>query len=240
MFYFDKRVEVNDVWMPNEGRPIVTMTAIVNYFQNCCLFQSEDLNVGLDYLTENKLVWVLNSWQIEVDRFPKYAEKIKVYTNPYDIKGFFGYRNFHITDQDENIICKANSVWTLLSTENMMPVRDSGEFSKAYKMGQKLDMEYKPRKIDVPEDGELKDEVIIKRHHIDVNGHVNNGQYIAIASECLPGDFIPNSMRAEYKRQVMLGETLCPYVVRVDDDTVVVALKDKSDSYATIIEFKKV
>lgn len=240
MFCFDKRVEVNDVWMPNDNKPIATLPAIVNYFQNCCMFQSEDLGIGLDYLNENKLVWVLNSWQIEVDRFPKYAEKISVFTNPYDIKGYFGYRNFFITDELNNTICKANSVWTLLSTNTMMPVRDNGDFSKAYEMGQKMDMEYKPRKIDIPDGGEEKGEILIKRHHIDVNGHVNNGQYIAIASEFLPEGFIPYSLRAEYKRQVKVDEVLYPYTVKTDDDTVVVALKDKSDKYATIVEFQTI
>ena len=43
-------------------------------------------------------VWMLNSWQIVVERYPTYGESITVGTWPYDFKGPLGMRNFIIDD----------------------------------------------------------------------------------------------------------------------------------------------
>ncbi len=54
---------------------------------------------------------------------------------------------------------------------------------------EKLDMDYAPRKIALPEEMEKKEYFLIVKHHIDTNHHVNNGQYVQMAMELLPDDF---------------------------------------------------
>ena len=43
--------------------------------------------MGIDYLAEKHRAWLLSSWQIVVDRYPKLGERIVVSTWPYDFKG---------------------------------------------------------------------------------------------------------------------------------------------------------
>lgn len=238
MYYIDRRVEVNDALMTPDGSCEASISAIVNYFQNCCSFQSEDLGIGVEYLAKIKKVWVLNNWQIEVDRFPKYAEKIRIYTNPYEIKGFMGFRNFFILDSKDQMIVKANSIWTYLSLENERPIKADSKMIDAYVAEPRLEMEYAPRKIIVPEGGQDGKSIEILPQHLDMNMHVNNSQYISMAYSCLPMDFRPYHMRAEYKSQVRLGQILTPYIVKADIDTYVIALRNKEDEIVTIVEFK--
>ena len=61
-----------------------------------------------------------------------------------------------------------------------------------------------PRKITVPEGGQLLEPIVVKKHHLDTNHHVNNGQYVNIAMEHLPDGFAIRRMRAEYKKQAFL------------------------------------
>lgn len=238
MYYQDRRVEVNDALTRPDGKCEATLAAMVNYFQNCCLFQSEDLGVGFKYLTENHIGWVLNNWQIDVERFPEYAEKIRIYTNPYSIKSFMGMRNFFIEDEQKNIIVKANSIWTLLNLETVRPCKVPDKIINSYEYEEKLDMEYAPRKIDVPEGGQELKEIEILPQHLDMNMHVNNGQYISMALSCLPIDFKPYHLRAEYRNQVRLGEKLTPTVISVDDSAYYVTLKNESGEVVTVVEFK--
>lgn len=60
MYSFDSRVRYSEV---DEDRKL-SLTGVINYMQDCSTFQSEDLNMGIDYLTEKHRAWLLSSWQI--------------------------------------------------------------------------------------------------------------------------------------------------------------------------------
>ena len=71
----------------------------------------------------------------------------------------------------------------------------------AYETGEKLEMDYAPRKIILPAaEGAAQETVEIKSHHLDTNRHVNNGQYVRMAMEYLPEGYEIRQMRAEYKK----------------------------------------
>ena len=67
--------------------------------------------------------WMLNSWQIVVERYPKYGEQITVGTWPYDFKGPLGLRNFIIDDASGERMARANSVWAMIDVTTGRPVR---------------------------------------------------------------------------------------------------------------------
>ena len=50
---------------------ILRMESLIDYFQDCSTFQSEDLGVGMDYLKKGHLAWVVNYWQIDIRRLPR-------------------------------------------------------------------------------------------------------------------------------------------------------------------------
>ena len=96
MYDFKSRVRYSEV---NSERQL-TLPALIDYLQNCCTFQSEDMNIGVEYLEQHHAAWVLSSWEIVMNRYPKLAEHITVSTWPYSFKGFYGYRNFTIKDEE--------------------------------------------------------------------------------------------------------------------------------------------
>ena len=76
----------------------VDMAQIINYFQDCSCFHSDSLGIGVENMDGRGKVWIMNSWQIVVERYPKYGELITVGTWPYDFKGPMGLRNFVVDD----------------------------------------------------------------------------------------------------------------------------------------------
>ena len=74
---------------------------LINYFQDCSTFHLEDIGLGVEYFRTHQLAFFILSWQIEINRFPKEGEKIKVRTQIYDCKGVFGYRNYMLLTENE-------------------------------------------------------------------------------------------------------------------------------------------
>jgi len=217
MYTFDSRIRYSET--DSEG--FLSMQEMLNYFQDSSTFQSEDLELGISYMKEQKMVWVLSSWQIVVDRYPVLGERVTVGTLPYDFKGFMGYRNFFMRDEAGNYLAKANSIWSLLSTESGKPALPTELMLTKYGVEEKLDMEYAPRKIRVPEGGEGQEPVVVRNHHLDSNQHVNNGQYVSIAAGYLPREFCIAQLRAEYKKQAFLGDVFYPNVTEIQNGYIV-------------------
>ena len=141
------------------------------------------------------------------------------------------------TDEQGEYLAKANSLWSLLDVGTGKPVMVNEAMHKGYEIDEKLDMEYAPRKIAVPEGGELLEPIVVKKHHLDTNHHVNNGQYVNIAMEYLPDDFVIRQMRAEYKKQAFLDDVLHPYVVSTENDYVI-CLQDEAGKPYVSVEFQ--
>ena len=232
MYTFDSRIRYSET--DSEGK--LTMASLINYFQDCSTFHSEDVGLGIKYLKEKKLVWVLSSWQIVVERYPDMGEKVTIGTQPYDMKGFLGYRNFWMLDEKGSYIAKANTLWSLLDTEKGKPGNIPEGMAEGYGIGDKLEMEYAPRKITVPQGGVNREPIIVKKHHIDTNHHVNNQQFVNMAMDFLSEDFAVQQLRAEYKKQAYLDDVLVPYLAEAEG-RIVISLADRSGAPYVVVEF---
>lgn len=207
IYEFDGRVRFSEI----DASGYLKFDNFINYFQDCSTFQSEDLGIGVEYLREKKRVWVISFWQVDIIKYPKLADKIKIGTFAYDFKSFLGYRNFYMKDENGEYLAKATSIWAYLNTETMKPEKASDEDISIYGREDKLDMEYKPRKIVIPGDMKALDPIEVTAYHLDVNNHVNNGQYINMAASCLNGMDRPKGIRVEYRNQARLGDIIYPY-----------------------------
>lgn len=216
----------------------MTFQALTNYLQDCCIFQSEDLGIGVDYLKEHAQAWFLASWQIVVERLPVLGEKITVKTWPYNFKGFYGYRNFTIEDAEGKIYAYADSQWIFMDLKRERPARISDKMLEEYQMEEPFKMDYADRKIKLPEKMQEKESFQIRPEQIDTNHHVNNEQYIAMAKNYLPENFNIHKMRAEYRKAAVLGDKVFPFVY-ADDKMYLVSLADEEQKPYAIVEFEQ-
>lgn len=203
----------------------LSITSLIDAFQDASIFQSEDAGVGMEMLRSHSLLWVLNYWEIEVERLPGLCDRVTVGTYPYGFKSFMGYRNFYLKDEEGNYIVKANTTWSMVNTDRMTPAVAPDFITGAYRIGEKLEMTYSPRKIQLPPDDECAKEVMDERtvmlHHLDANMHVNNCRYINFALSAIDnldgrGREEICGLRADYRLQAHLNDKIFPVVYEQD------------------------
>lgn len=222
MYSFHTRVRYSEC----NSRSEATLTALLDYLQDCCTFQSEDMGVGVEYLSNQQVAWILSSWQVDILRYPRMGEEIEVRTWPYDFKGFYGMRNFQIQDAAGETILKANSIWVFIDTATGKPTRPSEHMYAVYALEEPLEMEYLGRKLPAMPQGEKQQAIKVSPYFIDTNHHVNNAKYILLSEEFLPEGCQVHRLWAEYKKAAVLGDTLCPSVA-VEEDRIGVQLTDE-------------
>ena len=217
---------------------LMRIDALTALFQDVTCFQGEDIGNGFALLEPRKQAWILNSWQIEVKRFPAFNERITVGTFPTSFRGFIGNRNFVVKDDSDEIIVMANSIWTFMDMAKMRPAKVDEEFISKYTLEEPLPMDYSARKILIPDtpDWEVSEKEGIKvcEYHLDSNMHVNNGQYVQIASAYLPRDIRFNRMRVEYRSQARLDDVMVPMVYEKDKHCIVALCDTDNKPYAVI------
>jgi acyl-ACP thioesterase len=236
MYSFNSRVRYSEL---NHRKGILDCSSIINYFQDCSTFQSEDLNCGLSYLQSNNRVWLLNSWQLQIFQPARLGDNITLGTWAYDFKGFYGYRNFIMKNEKEEVLAAANSIWVYMDTGTGRPARIPWDYATAsgYEVAPPYPMECAQRKVELPDHYEVLPSFPVIKSNIDSYNHVNNGQYIKMAEEYLPDSFLVGSMRAEYRMQALLGNNIVP-LVSFEDGRYTIALADELKKPYAIMEFQ--
>ncbi|MGN0484759.1 MAG: acyl-[acyl-carrier-protein] thioesterase [Lachnospiraceae bacterium] len=235
MYQFESRVRYSE----SDANQKMKAVAILNYFQDVTTFESTDLGFDLDKIAEMGAAWMVSSWQLGINRYPVFGEKIIIHTWPYDFKGFLGYRNFTMENEKGEVLAYASSIWMYMDLIKQKPTRIPKEVSDAYTFAPPYPMENAGRKIQIPPDCEERPEFAVRRVHIDTNQHVNNEKYIVMAMEYLPPAFEVGQLRAEYKKAAVLGDHIYPKVSLTQDKVVVVLADEKAAPYATMEFLRK-
>lgn len=233
IYTFDSRVRYSET----DHRGTMTLTALINYLQDCSTFQSEDIGVGMSVLRERNKAWLLSYWQIVIERFPKLGEKITVGTLATRFKGFLGNRNFFIDDESGKRVAVANTIWTFFDTQKARPARPGEEDIGPYGIETPLEMDYEGRKIQLPEITKTFPSFPVRRSHIDTNEHVNNCQYIQMAMDLLPEDIPIHRLRVDYKKSAVMGDIIFPEISKEEGRTVV-KLCDENGTPYVVVELK--
>lgn len=236
MYTFDGRVRYSEVGVDGN----MTLESLLDYFQDASIFHSEDVGLGVDYFKKVNQAWLLSAWQICVNRRPHLCENIIIGTSPYEFKGFVGSRNFWMKTKEGEVLAYANSIWSLMDLERMMPAKAREDFASIYHLEEKYPMEYAPRKIRVPADGMAMEAFAVKSHHLDTNNHVNNGQYVRMAMDYIPENFEISQLRVEYKNQAVLDDVIYPVVAAGEDGRLyTVSLNREDGKPYSIVELRR-
>lgn len=233
-YSLESRVRFSEV----DHKKQITLPGIINYFQDCSTFQSEDLGLGIDYFAEHKRAWVLSSWQVVAERYPMIGEQIEISTWATNFTGLYGYRNFCMKDKEGKTAAYANSVWVYMDMAKGRPVKPKPDEIEVYGSEPELTMDYASRKIELPENGVEKTSFPVRKYHIDTNEHVNNCQYVQMAMEVLEREYEVRQVRVEYKKSAVYQDIIFPRIAE-DGDRIVVELCDAQGKPYAVVEFKE-
>lgn len=188
----------------------LTLAGLINLFQDCSNFHSEDLGLGLSWLTERNLGWIILKWQVEINRYPDLGEKVTICTSPYSFRSSFAQRCFLMKDEAGEMIACADSMWMAVDLESLKPIPISEDMAAKYGEGERFPMDHSRKKIVLPEGAKELEHFTITRAHLDSNNHVNNGQYITMAMPYLNPSREAEKFMIEYRNQAFLGDEFVP------------------------------
>ena len=233
-YSFESRVRFSEAG--EDGR--LTLPSVIDYFQDCCMFQTDSIRQGQRDLLKRNRMWVISGMQIIIHRFPEEGEHIVTTTMPYRLRGIVGLRNHLLQTREGEILAEGDSQFTFLDSTTGLPAKLTPEDLEGYVLDEKLPTEFPPRKILLPSVMEAKEPFTVQIHNLDANRHVNNCEYVRMALDLIPKGTVIRTMRAEYKMQGKLGDIICPKVGAGEGRTVI-SLDDQAGKPYAVVELQQ-
>ena len=66
----------------------VTPYALLRYFEDIAIMQSEEFGVGIDYYNSEQVAWLLSRWDVRIRTLPRHRDEIRVLTQPMQMRRF--------------------------------------------------------------------------------------------------------------------------------------------------------
>ncbi|MCH3965557.1 MAG: thioesterase [Clostridium sp.] len=205
--YKEKEFQVNYYEIDFKKRLLIT--SIMNYFDDVATEQSQNMGGGLDYMEQHRVAWVIYKWDIYVNRYPSFREKLKVRTYARSFLKFYGYRTFEIIDKNQDIVCRANSVWLLIDIDKRRVKRISSDMYSIYGLTKEDNEPLVIDNVNLPDKFDFEKYFDVRYSDIDTNRHVNNVKYVDWAIETVPLDIVENysikNINISYKKEATYG-----------------------------------
>ena len=205
--------------------------------QDCSQLWLDSEPFAARFFRENNRAQLLVSRQIDIIRVPRYGEKLSITTSIFEFKELYGFRNTVIRDEAGHPCYVTWSMGAFISLETNKLAKLPQELTDSITIDEKYPMEYVDRKIRIPAgESTTFEEIHPRKDDIDFNHHINNAQYMRMAMEYLPEDFLPVRIRIEYKNPVRMGDVITPALQSIDGGYLF-TLKNGT-TLCCVIEFK--
>jgi medium-chain acyl-[acyl-carrier-protein] hydrolase len=184
--------------------------ALLEVLQEEAAAHADSLKVGFSDLLPAGRTWLLARLRVDVDRRPRYRERLSVSTWPSGLAGLIALRDFLVESAEGEVLARASSSWLLVDFATRRPLRP--ELVKEHlPEGPARVLDADPAKIPdfggTPGGGPFR----VLASDLDVNGHVNNTVYARMLEDGLAeegGERRPRSIEANFLGEAFRGDEL--------------------------------
>lgn len=187
---------------------VLTLCGVFKLLQEAAIAHANEYDTGTDAMLTRGESWVLNRMAVEIARYPRYGEALRLETWSSGIRGFKGYRDFRVFDSAGHVVIAGSSLWIYVSVRTKSIIRVPREVAEKFPVG--TDGVFCPDleslELAAPDPAAAHACTISLRYSdIDANLHLNNTAYLdllqsALASAGHPPR--PRSVRIKYGKGI--------------------------------------
>jgi medium-chain acyl-[acyl-carrier-protein] hydrolase len=155
-----------------------TMPLLCRLMQESASNHAEHLGLGITWLNENNLAWVLRRQRITMDAYPRWGETVRILTWPTGKDRLLWHRDFSLLNEKGDVIGRATTAWLVIDrasrrpqrADTLPPLDPPSDVERAFpRWAERVAAlsEHAPSYF-----------VGVRYRDLDVNAHVNSAQYI--------------------------------------------------------------
>ena len=235
-----------------DAKQQASISSLFCFLQESAWKHAETNDFGWARLKRSNCCWVLSRMKVRIEEYPRWKDEIHLETWSKAPDALMAYRDFEIFDSQNKRILSASSAWLILDIDSRRPQRMSmlrGELPVLEgREAQTAAISKLPAVASEP-DAAIN---IVPYSAIDMNGHVNNANYVRWALDVFPADFIVDhnlhEIEINYLHESRMGDSYlvnlkatadCEYlsnIVRIDDGKELVRMSLKFGKVSASVE----
>lgn len=205
---YEKKYEVT--YRDADARQECHLTSYMDFMADCGMSQENNLGFSFFDLIDNNQTWVLYDYNINVYKYAKYRDVLKIVTYVDSIKKFYAVRNFKVYNDKNELIVEGKTVAFLIDTIKRKTIMIPQEYYEAYGVDIKTGGVSRTKfKISKLENIDYEKNFNVRYIDIDINSHVGNVKYVSWIMETMPIDIIKNyrvsHLKIKYEIEIPYG-----------------------------------
>lgn len=193
----------------------IRIASLMQHLQEAAALHAEQLGFGFESLSEMNSYWVLSNFRMEIERLPVWRDRVTIRTWPSGANRVIATREFVGKDQDDRELFRAGSEWMILDKQKNRPKNLYRLDLDLPKTGEKV-LSKELARLQRREDYQEVDRVRVPYSSIDMNGHVNNTEYVRWGFDALRRTFKSERdvrcVQVSYLSEVFEGDELDVFV----------------------------
>ncbi|MFN4000146.1 acyl-[acyl-carrier-protein] thioesterase [Algoriphagus sp.] len=185
----------------------ISLTSLADLLQEVAWRHADSADFGRNLL-DNSQMWILSRLEIKVEKFPKWGDKIRLFTGGRGADKLFAFREFLVWDHNDQILARGMSSWLLVHAETKRIQKPESVLPAAL-FDPKIKPDWQPGKIVIKGELIASEEVKVRLADLDLYNHVNNTSYIRWVENLLFDQGIrPSSISINYLAESLEGESV--------------------------------
>ena len=208
-------------------------------FQDIALKATEEVGSDSISLSKRGIDWVITRMDVEIKRLPRCNEKITVCTYPGKDLAMLYPRYFYISDENNNVIIRASSIWALIDAKTRKVIVDKDTIKKLPPETSEYELPL-PGKIAASEEKNLIETRTIHYSDLDFNCHMNNVRYVELLMDVHDFEFYkthrPTFISLNYMKEIREKDKVSVYSDLNNPETIEVQV-DGGTSFLAKVTF---
>lgn len=187
------------------------IVSLFDFFQDVGSEHAAILGISaLDLITSN-YTWVMLKYNVKINRLPVWNDRITIRTWRCPYKNLYELREFHLLDENGELLIRTLSSWVMMNYTSRKPVR-LDRFIPKQLMEKRLSVEDDFSRLPALDQYDQELPFRVRMQDIDMNNHVNNSVYIGWAVEAVPEE-IHRDMRLSQVEITYLNEISYGHII---------------------------
>lgn len=201
-----------------DGDGVIKTVPLLNYILESAGEHAALGGADVTDLFKKGLTWVLSRFHIEITRFPKWGETVRIRTWPSACAALFAVREFEVTCE-RGPLAVATSSWIIVDLKTRRPVRPAEHLTGFSMLSTRALLDdFAP--LPTPTREDVAREFPVFFSDIDVNRHVTATVYVHRALETVPEQilvgFRPAGIKVNFRGEAFYGDGLLSRATRIE------------------------